>query len=108
MEILARWRESGRWWQQEPETEWVRFLDERGILREETINSPSSSSEMRTGLGGGARSIPARELGHTIDYDVVRLEQRNTLRNVDHLASMKVRSFPIAMLHGISALSFGR
>ncbi|MDQ2985285.1 MAG: DNA polymerase III subunit alpha [Armatimonadota bacterium] len=106
MEILARWRESGRWWQEEPETEWVRFLDEQGILREETL--VCSVGDSRTLVDDSNNQPRVADAGHTVDYDVVRLEQRNAMRNVDHLARLKVRSLPIAMLHGISALSFGR
>ena len=103
MEVLARWREAGRWWEQEPETEWVRFLDERGIMREVCLDV----SEPVTARAKIKRTRDER-LGHTVDYDVIRLEYRQALRNVEKWAQMKVESHPVAALHGISALSYGR
>jgi len=103
MEVLARWRESGRWWQQEPETERVRYLDRHGVLREESLIWNAGVNAMQH-----IESRRSVDNGHTVDYDVVRLEQRNALRNVDYLAGAKVESYPIAALHGVSALSFGR
>lgn len=102
MEILARWREAGRWWEQDPEREWVRFLDESGILREKSFVCEAEGSEC----------FPQRksrqEIAHTIDYDVARLEARGALRDVSHIADMRVDALPVAALHGISALSYGR
>jgi hypothetical protein len=91
MEILARWREAGRWWEQEPETEWVRFLDERGIMREVCLDV----SEPATAKAKTKRTRDER-LGHTVDYDVIRLEYRQALRNVEKWAQMKVESHPVA------------
>jgi error-prone DNA polymerase len=102
MEILARWREAGKWWEQEPETEWVRFLDERGILREQSFERPVAR------ISRARRKDGSKGLGHTVDYDVLRLEYRQALRNVQEWAEAQVKSYPIAMLHGLSALSFGR
>jgi error-prone DNA polymerase len=102
MEILARWREAGKWWEQESETEWVRFLDERGILREESFERT-----VQTGRKQRVKDA-SKGLGHTVDYDVLRLEYRQALRNVQEWAQAQVKSYPIAMLHGVSALSYGR
>lgn len=101
MEILARWREAGRWWEQEAETEWVRFLDESGILRE--VSFPTAQEPVKKRL-----KQRIAESVHTVDYDVLRLEQRQAMRNVEQIARQDVASLPIALLHGVSALSFGR
>ena len=103
MEILARWREAGKWWEQEPETEWVRFLDERGILREISFERENDGTTSKRRANDGSRGI-----GHTVDYDVLRLEYRQALRNVEEWARTQVKSYPVAALHGLSALSFGR
>ena len=99
MEILARWREAGKWWEQEAETEWVRFLDERGILREESFERALQSGQKRRAKDA------SKGLGHTVDYDVLRLEYRQALRNVQEWAQSQVKSYPIAMLHGVAKAS---
>src|SRR5688500_1049801 len=103
MEILARWREAGKWWEQEPETEWVRFLDESGILREISFSRKHKRGIRRRVARDGSTGV-----GHTVDYDVLRLEYRQALRNVEEWAQAQVKSLPVASLHGLSALSFGR
>jgi hypothetical protein len=35
MDILARWRERGKWWDNESEKDFIRYLDDAGTIREE-------------------------------------------------------------------------
>ncbi|MCA9413991.1 MAG: PHP domain-containing protein, partial [Candidatus Omnitrophica bacterium] len=39
-EVLANWRELGEWWAAEPYREYKRFIDKRGIRREEILDMP--------------------------------------------------------------------
>lgn len=39
-EVFERWREAGRWWLDEPGLEITRYLDERGVLREDRKELP--------------------------------------------------------------------
>jgi error-prone DNA polymerase len=103
VEILARWRESGRWWEQEQEQEWVRFLDQSGILREKSF-----LCDLRDSLELPQKKAHRQEIAHTIDYDVARLEARGALRDISHVAETRTDSLPVAALHCLSALSYGR
>lgn len=40
MDILARWREAGRWWEGEPPLEVIQYRDAKGIKREKTRELP--------------------------------------------------------------------
>ncbi|MBS1717054.1 MAG: DNA polymerase III subunit alpha [Armatimonadetes bacterium] len=40
-ELIARWREVGQWWVSEPQCERVRYLDSRGIVREDARALPT-------------------------------------------------------------------
>src|SRR5436305_1231568 len=48
-EVLAQWREAGEWWANEPYREVTRFIDSKGIRREEERLLPSIGSMAASG-----------------------------------------------------------
>jgi error-prone DNA polymerase len=101
--ILSKWREAGRWWDGEPEREFIRYLDDRGVIREECREYPQPEST-RVVSDQKARYAP-----HTVDYDVMRLEERKQRQAVAMQMGQRAgSSVPFAPLHCLSALSFGR
>lgn len=40
VDLLARWREVGQWWAREPQAEFIRYIDVRGVRREERRELP--------------------------------------------------------------------
>lgn len=106
MQIVAHWREAGKWWDGEDQREIIRSLDESGALREEStiIRFPPS----RLTLPKPQENLPS----YTVDYDVMKADDRRHRHNVARLISearAKYAAGPdFVPLHCLSALSFGR
>src|SRR5438552_2222835 len=103
--LITHWREAGRWWDGEKTREIIRFLDETGVLREETkeLVFPKTSLHLP--------QPPDETPSYTVDYDVVKAEDRRKRRDITKLCTHGGRSFSepsFVPLHCMSALSFGR
>ncbi|MBA3725365.1 MAG: DNA polymerase III subunit alpha [Armatimonadetes bacterium] len=100
MDVLALWRESGKWWDGEAEKEWVRFLDEHGKLVEECCELSFEKESMP--FKRVAEDIPT----YTVDYMFPNSLKRNAVSAAKGISpGDRERA---VHLHCLSALSFGR
>src|SRR5690242_19045669 len=112
MTVLSRWREAGRWWDGEAEREFVRYLDEKGILREKDCRLETADCRVVDPSAACSPQSPVSKYGgHTVDYDVMRMEERQRVKNVVTYLSQNGAPQPkerYVQLHSLSVLSFGR
>jgi DNA polymerase III alpha subunit len=104
MKTTAHWREAGKWWDGEQATEWLQYVDNSGAFREKSI--PLSQRKRKAVLP----EQPVVKEARTVDYDVLKLEERRVRQNAVYQVSMTnvAQSIPFAPLHCISAYSFGQ
>lgn len=107
-ETLARWRIAGKWWECEPPTETVRFLDQKGIRRELTRELPILNRPDLTQIEPDCDD-------HREDYGIRPRKRRDekVSKACGYIkeTSLIVRARPdrvYAPLHVVSGYSFGR
>ena len=108
-EVVARWREVGRWWDGEPYREVVRTVLPSGKVDETIRESPGVGSRL---LGGGKAEFVEN---HTEDHDARFVKQRNqqvaqALGQIppDLFDSSRPVERGYALLHCLSGYAFGR
>lgn len=96
-ETLARWREAGEWWADQPPREVRRFLDAQGVRREEiqVLAPPSASAETPPRLAQDRENKVARACGFMHEPNLTVFAQRKPKPGY-------------AALHAVSGYSFGR
>lgn len=109
-EILALWREAGEWWNGEPPREFVRFIDARGVRREEVV-------ELRSLPPSGEPSPPDEDdLREEIVLRLAKTRDEKVAKacGVAREATAHFRvpgsgsRVPYAPLHVVSGYAFGR
>jgi error-prone DNA polymerase len=95
MDILARWRERGKWWDNESEKDFIRYLDDAGSIREEERCLIYTYPGKR--LPKKVAELPA----YTIDYML-----RPKRASISFPETAKEER--VVHLHCLSAYSFGR
>lgn len=103
VETLALWREAGEWWAERPQREIHRFIDHRGVRREELIELPPDDPEPDD------EAIVANiQRTHRLREDkVARACSSFPLADLGGLGH-KARGGNCAALHTLSGYSFGR
>ncbi len=94
-ELLAHWREAGEWWCGAPEREVHRWLDKKGVLREEIQPYHRKSA-------GGSSSVRVRR---------VRDEKVSLACGMavpDNYGNAKAQAKKGVLLHAMSGCAFGR
>src|SRR5690349_336599 len=102
--ILARWREVGEWWSGEPQREIERYIDDRGIRREKTIELPpvtapygtrkpkpyieDNTEEISLRIKKTRDEKVAKACGYLEEYDSRFDEKENTYADHHYLDSM--------------------
>jgi len=110
-EILAQWREIGEWWNGEPYTEYIRFLDKQGIRREETRNLGELCLPQTSGL--------PEETDHSEEWSLrikKKRDEKMALARIsygaavepDHARVLAKVDYPYAPMHLLSGYAFGR
>jgi error-prone DNA polymerase len=105
-ELIARWRESGAWWEGEPPQEIRQWRDPRGVMREKIITLPMPQLE-------GEQSVLREE--HKEEFDLRPRKTRDEkvskacglIRETPTVSYRKAER-PVALLHVQSGYSFGR
>lgn len=102
--IIAHWKETGRWWQGEPEREFKRYLDNGGVIREAMRELKPLSTR------AFSAQTENQEKAHTVDYEVLKREAKDAREMLIKMKAEQMRSKNSAFvpLHSISAYSFGR
>lgn len=105
--VLARWREAGEWWAGAEPTEHVRWMDAKGIVREESrpLEKPDIPDP----------AAPAEPEDRTEDWDL-RIKKRRDEKVARACGLISDPSFRFhapsqptaALLHGLSGYSLGR
>lgn len=107
-EILARWRETGEWWNHEPERDFVRFLDDQGIRREEFRELAPLAQSLNS------RQQPFNEVNsEEIALRVRKVRDEKVARACGHAPTVptvvkRASAHPYAALHTFSGYAFGR
>ncbi|MCH8273869.1 MAG: DNA polymerase III subunit alpha [Armatimonadetes bacterium] len=106
MTILAHWKETGKWWEGEPEREFRRFLDQKGVVRQ--------MERKHACIAQAAPHTPptAADLADAVsaDYELLKRGARIVREETETFAEggQKNRASPFVPLHCVSACSFGR
>ncbi len=104
--LIARWRETGRWWEGEPEREFARFLDNDNIVRESVREHTCVIQPKRLMV----KEDVTFEVARTVDYEVIKRETRDSRLELERINTLKALpgSSSYVPLHCVSAYSFGR
>ncbi len=97
-EILARWREAGEWWEGQPQREFCRYLDEKGIRREKSRELPCLAD---------IRDEPPSRVPQPRDDKVAKAMGHLPSFNPSQLRGL-VPQQPFAALHIVSGHALGR
>jgi len=111
IEVLAHWREAGEWWENQPGREVLRYLDERGIRREEISQLPALGERFFKEVGKEPWIESHRE---EVSLRVRKLRDEKVSiacgyggdPDFSKVAQLSGKSY--CLLHAISAYSFGR
>ncbi len=110
-EILAQWREIGEWWNGEPYTEYIRYLDQQGIRREEKRDLGELCFPSTSGLPD--------ETDHREEWSLrikKKRDEKMALARLsygaavepDHARVKACVDYPYVPLHLVSGYAFGR